>query len=488
MTCSRDPRIVWLAVLSFALPFTIVFLPAGAAPVTYSYNDYNSTQGFRGWTYWDSLGQPMVWNAANSRWTCVNPVDEWCYWSAQGGHPGADRNIIRRWTAPSDGSVRVAGVTKKDSNVCGGGTDGVEAQVKYHSQQSNWFRTTTIPGPAYDLSQVLATMGCNDTTSHAFDYDQEVYSGDTFSFVIDRRRNYSWDSTTLTPTITFEPADAIGSLSTYSSATSTTATVAFDGFLKCPNGSTCNYTGTFPPDYYTIQPVVFYLNPQQPVATLNNFALCGPADGPLCLNTAPPRFSRTFTGLIPNSAYRFKVRAYRGGHLYGRTQTITLTTGAIAPPSLSPTVSVTARGQSAEFGASDVIISWQAPAPPLDAPRAMERFELYRQTLGSEATVLAPGSQVSSTGEQLCASLNQAGTPAQHMCLSTTAVGGSCSTNFTSGNAMCGRMDPPVLIGFSRWDRNNVMQEWVNTVDQASPTRRTDLSTGVVTSVTDPGV
>src|SRR5439155_16144595 len=115
-------------------------------------------------------------------------------------------------------------------------------------------------------------------------------------FVIDRRNNYSWDSTTLTPTISFEPTDAIGSLETMSSATPTSATVAFDGFLKCPNGATCAYTDTFPPDYYLVQELGFPNNPPQAVKTLNNWALCGPADGPFCFNLfGYPHFVVTYS-------------------------------------------------------------------------------------------------------------------------------------------------------------------------------------------------
>src|SRR5215475_7241011 len=70
--------------LSLVLSIAIASFPASAASQTYSYNDYDSTPGYMGWTYWDSLGQQMVWNANTSRWTCLNPVDEWCYWSKLG--------------------------------------------------------------------------------------------------------------------------------------------------------------------------------------------------------------------------------------------------------------------------------------------------------------------------------------------------------------------------------------------------------------------
>jgi hypothetical protein len=49
---------------------TIALLPAGAIPETYTYSHYNSTPGCMGWTYWDSLGQQMVWDTTNLRWTC----------------------------------------------------------------------------------------------------------------------------------------------------------------------------------------------------------------------------------------------------------------------------------------------------------------------------------------------------------------------------------------------------------------------------------
>jgi microsomal dipeptidase-like Zn-dependent dipeptidase len=481
------------AAAAFAVLLGLIGLTVSATPSTYSYADYNSTPGYRGWTYWDSLGQQMVWSTSTQRWTCLNPVDQWCYWSQNGGHPGADRNIIRRWTPPSAGSARITGIRQKDSNVCGGtdGPDGVTANGQYRGKAANYYLTYTLPGPAFEPNMggaVSGSMGCSDTNVYSFDWDAELYLGDALEFSINRRSNYSWDSTTFQPTITFEDADAIGSLETHSTASPTSITVAFDGFLQCPNGATCNYTDTLPPDYY----VVSKLNPY-PVSptlstTLNNYALCGPRDGPFCLNSAPPRFSVAYHNLSPNSVHRFKVRAYRAGHLYGQSKIITLQTGAVTPPTLSPRVTISALNP--EFNAKDVIISWQAPSSPLNYPAGFDRFELTRQALSSQPPITTSVFSGSFTGEELCAGVTQSGTAGEKQeltCVSTSS-GRPCNVTQSFGSASCVAWDPPVRVGYSKWNNNNTQQLWINTADQASPSRRTDLNDAVVTSVTDPGV
>jgi hypothetical protein len=104
---------------SFVLLVSVTLSGRSPAQVVYSGSaEYNSTSGYKGWSYWDSLGHEMVWDATLSRWSCAAPPTQGCYWTSTGGQPGPDRNVIRRWTAPGAGSARITGVIQKKSNFC----------------------------------------------------------------------------------------------------------------------------------------------------------------------------------------------------------------------------------------------------------------------------------------------------------------------------------------------------------------------------------
>ena len=587
-----------------------------ASPDTYNGSaEYNSTSGYRGWTYWDSLDQQMVWDVANKHWTCFNPLSPWCCWTSTGGHPGIDRNVFRRWTPPGAGSARITGTRQKASNFCdeknvavgktstqssvgwsgvpsrgndgntngdfsagsvmhtdydaqawyqidlgasylihridvwnrsdgssgesarttnfnvmtsadgltwttvnvpgqagfptslawwgygryvkvqligtnylnlaevqvfSNANDGVYANIWHETAQSNYYLTYTTPGPTQRTAYAWY-IGCGDSNAYSYDIDEEIYPGDKIEFEINRNSNYNWDETTFNPTIVFEPADAIGT--PWATTTPTSVEVRFNGFLKCPNGAHCDNTDTLPPDYYTVHRMGTITSGSVFLGHLPNRAPCGPADGPRCVDIVrPSNFSvLDNSGISPNSSYKYKIQAYRGGpypngRLYGQTRTVQTTTGAITPPALTPTVSVTAA--SFEYGSRDAVISWQAPAPPLDEHYALDRFELYRQGLSS---VISSGAVAagSGTGEQLCAALPQSYFPGEWTCGSSTAPGGSCSATYIYASWRCALWDPPVRVGYTRWDNNNINQIWVNTADQGSPSRASGWDFGL---------
>ncbi|PYQ05403.1 MAG: hypothetical protein DMF82_08580 [Acidobacteria bacterium] len=622
---------VW-AFLGLVLLISVISPWVMASSVTYSASaDFSSTSGYKGWTYWDSLGQEMTYNNSNARWECVAGLP-WCYWTRTGGHPGSDRNVLRRWTPPGAGSARITGTKQKDSNACneqnvalgktatqsscntgcwggvpsravdgntdghwvngsvmhtgsdpqawlqidlgtsyvihrievwnrvddGGGEaaratnfnvmtstdlvnwttvnvpgqcqyptslpwwsrgryvkvqlvgtnylnlaevrvfsnahDGVYTRIWHETAQSNFYLTYTSPGPTQrtTLPGGSTYMACSDANAYSFDTDAEIYPGDKIEFEIDRIGNNDADGTTFDPTIVFEPADAIGAPWTETSPTS--ITLRFNGVLKCPNGAACRYRpdAALPPDYYTVHRMGTITSGDFFVAKLDNWARCGPADGPLCLNPQrPSNFTVTDSaGIHPDSWYKYKIRAYKGtypgGRLYGRTRMVEAVTGAIAPPALTPMASVTAA--SADFGARDAVISWQAPAPPLDRPASLERFELYRQALSSATEREWSALRGYGTGEQFCDLLPQAYFPGDWTCLKTSAPSGACNVSYSYGTADCARWDPPVRVGYTTWSNDLNYQIWVNTADQGSPSRKTDAGFGLITSVTDPGV
>jgi microsomal dipeptidase-like Zn-dependent dipeptidase len=364
--------------------------------------------------------------------------------------------------------------------------DGVFARVWHATAQSNDYLTYTAPGPI-QRTAIPRYIPCNDSNSYPIDIEEEIHPGDILEFEIDRNSNNNEDETTFDPTIEFEPADAIGDV--LATTTPTSVELHFNGFLKCPKGAECNYTSTQPPEYYTVQRLGTITSGSVFLGQLPNWAHCGPADRHCFEQARSSNFTvRDSTGISPKSLYKYKIQAFSGdkypnGRLYGRARTIEIATGEIEPPSLGPTVSIT--DSSSEYGSRDAVISWQAPAPPLDRPNALERFELYRQGLSS-ATLLVRGDVgKTGTGEELCA---QAAADGRLTCVASDAADGSCDTRFVYGGATCAAWDPLIRVGYTNWDRDNIRQVWVNDVDQGSPSRATTDEAGLIRSVVDPGV
>ena len=100
----------------------------------------------------------------------------------------------------------------------------------------------------------MRTLPATNTTGYYFDIQNvEVNTDDTIDFLIDRRGNYSSDVTWFYPTITFEDADTIFDLASYSGSTAFSQSVSFNGLLQCASGENCVYTTAHPPDYYVVQ-------------------------------------------------------------------------------------------------------------------------------------------------------------------------------------------------------------------------------------------
>jgi hypothetical protein len=97
-------------------------------------------------------------------------------------HPGNNADSVRRWTAPSAGSIRTTG-TASDGNVnCG--SDGVVITIR---------KGTTV------LWQ--QTVARNNTTGVSFDLNTTVVTGDVISFAVNKGSENSCDKTMLDPTI-----------------------------------------------------------------------------------------------------------------------------------------------------------------------------------------------------------------------------------------------------------------------------------------------
>lgn len=76
----------------------------------------------------------MYWDGY--KWMCSNYGDPWCYLTSLGGHPGSDRNIIRRWTAPESGSIRITGSAHKENGESWNNADGVNFIIQHIQHNS----------------------------------------------------------------------------------------------------------------------------------------------------------------------------------------------------------------------------------------------------------------------------------------------------------------------------------------------------------------
>ena len=193
--------------------------------------DFSSTQGTCGWgyRYWPDGAantSAMSWVASNSWWKGNETY--LLLWS-DGGHPGASGQAIRRWTAPTAGTVRVTGKAW-DAHDCRSqniGADGVSVLI-------------VIPVPGTTVWS--ATIAEGNTTGISFDQTVTVSAGTILDFRIKRgpSNNYC-DSTGFNPTITYQTTTTYPLTVTKAGTGSGTVTSAPAG-ISC--GSTCSASFT----------------------------------------------------------------------------------------------------------------------------------------------------------------------------------------------------------------------------------------------------
>jgi hypothetical protein len=149
--------------------------------------DFSGTQGFRGWSYLDSTGAPLVYDSASSQW---KGVEAYLWIWASGFHPGTGRDVVRRWTAPQAGAILITGNVR---DLAAGGGDGVVAIIRQNGVEL--WRTTIVNGNSAGVNFSLA---------------KSVAINDRIDFVVNRNGNYNYDSTTFDPTVVLTPAMPTG--------------------------------------------------------------------------------------------------------------------------------------------------------------------------------------------------------------------------------------------------------------------------------------
>ncbi len=158
--------------------------PTPSSPNQYSASaDFSTIQSCRQWSYLDSTGAKMTFDAPNNQW---KGKETYLALWASGGHPGNRADAVRRWTAPSAGSIHITGNARDLDTRCGAGV------------------VATIKKGATILWQ--QTIANGNTTGFGFDVPTSVASGENVDFVINKGAgNWDCDGTAFDPKIALTP-------------------------------------------------------------------------------------------------------------------------------------------------------------------------------------------------------------------------------------------------------------------------------------------
>jgi len=143
-----------------------------ATTLTGIYNasgDYSGTQGYRGWYYLDGAGKHLTYNSGANWW---QGPEAYQLLFPDGGHPGTNTGVIRRWKAPSNANLRIMGNAHDTNPDCG---DGVTVSIK-KGLQVLWQKT----------------IANGDTVGSYFDFDATASKNSVFDFVITKDSGNNW--------------------------------------------------------------------------------------------------------------------------------------------------------------------------------------------------------------------------------------------------------------------------------------------------------
>ena len=162
--------------LAAVSPLAAAITPFAAAAVT-SYKastNFSGVQGQGGWFYRDSAGRNMTYNATTKNW---QGAETYLLLWADGGHPGNGADAVRRWVAPSAGTIQITGSASH-----GASTGGVTVSIR--------------KGSTILWQQAL-------TTSTSYNVTTAVTAGQAIDFHINRGADGNWnnDATAFDPTI-----------------------------------------------------------------------------------------------------------------------------------------------------------------------------------------------------------------------------------------------------------------------------------------------
>jgi hypothetical protein len=180
----NDPRVM------AACPAAVVEAPVCTVHARYDATaQFSPTQGQDCWSYLDGNGALLTYDDANQRFVAADPG--LFLWNT-GMHPGINVDVIRRFTAPTDGSVVVGG-SAFDADP--GGGDGVSIVIRAPS------------------GVVLRAPIANGGAADAWNIPLVLRRGEVVDLVVERGESNAYDTTGVSVTVDFAAAPSTANLS-----------------------------------------------------------------------------------------------------------------------------------------------------------------------------------------------------------------------------------------------------------------------------------
>lgn len=159
-----------------------------------SQGDFNGTQGYRGWYYFEEDETPMTYSAGSLIW---NGGETYQGIWATGQHPGSTHGAMRRWVAQGTGTFAITGQAF-DSDTAGGSGNNVTVTVLKNG--------AAIYGPQ--------TITAGDATGYTLNLTGNCTTDDEFDFLVKGVGGISFASTGLTVSIALTTTTTTGGGST----------------------------------------------------------------------------------------------------------------------------------------------------------------------------------------------------------------------------------------------------------------------------------
>ncbi len=159
---------------------------------------FSTTQGANQWSYLDSENVAMTsgniyaggvgdWHSPTpSTW----PAGDWCYISSTQQHPGSTKDSIRRWTAPTTGTIRITGNSRMT------GYNGGDGTLVFIRKNETWLFAAVVPANDVKIGKSWALTSI------------PVMAGDVIDTVVNRYGTYNGDEQLISQTIEYTPQPA----------------------------------------------------------------------------------------------------------------------------------------------------------------------------------------------------------------------------------------------------------------------------------------
>ncbi|MEO8705686.1 MAG: endonuclease/exonuclease/phosphatase family protein [Kofleriaceae bacterium] len=169
----------------------VTVIPIAASAQAFdSASGYSTTQGANQWSYLDSDNVYMVNDAlyAGNAWHSTTPASgDWCYVSSTQQHPGSTKDAIRRWTAPTTGTVSITGSSRMT------GVNGGDGAIVYLKKNGVWLYGGVVAANDWKIGKSWALTSI------------PVMAGDVIDTVVNRNTTYYGDEQRITQTIQYTP-------------------------------------------------------------------------------------------------------------------------------------------------------------------------------------------------------------------------------------------------------------------------------------------